>query len=247
VGYESAVDGPATLLVADDEYVTRTALEAGTDLDFALGERHCAGTFVDGRHVPCDTAAAPHCDAHTERWPCARCRGDCAKPIDACDEEHAVYLAAFAPDAFKVGVTRSWRLEERLREQGADRAVRIRTVEDGRRARQIEAGIATDVGDSVRVPRKVAGLHRSVDEAAWADLTEAYAVEARFDLDYGLDLDARPVADTLARGTVRGVKGRVLVLDRDGTTYAVDLLDLVGHEMTRGASGSDRQSSLGAF
>ncbi len=43
------------------------------------------------------------------------------------------------------------------------------------------------------------------------------------------------------------MKGRVLVLDHRGTTYAVDLRDLVGHELDDGGTDRDLQSSLGAF
>ncbi len=55
------------------------------------------------------------------------------------------------------------------------------------------------------------------------------------------------MAETIAAGTVRGTKGRLLVLDRAGTTYAVDLRDLVGHEVTSGAGSRDLQASLGAW
>jgi len=168
-------------------------------------------------------------------------------PIDACHEEHAIYLAAFAPDTFKVGVTRYWRLDERLREQGADRAAHVRTVEDGRRARQVEYGIADEIPDRVRVPIKVEGLDERVDEAAWRALVDQYDPIEEFDFDYGFSLDSRPVAETMATGTVVGTKGRVLVLDRGGTTYAVDLRDFVGYDVREEASEREVQSSLGAF
>jgi hypothetical protein len=247
VGYETAADeGPAALLVADDGAVERVDLSPGTDLGYALGDRRCAGVVADGRHRACDAEGAPHCDAHISRWPCARCTGDCDLPLESCREEHVVYLAAFAPATFKVGVTRSWRLDTRLREQGADRAAHLRTIPDGRVARQIEADIAADVGDRVRVPEKL-DLHRSVDESAWASLLAGFDPVERFRFDYGLSLDTRPVAETMATGTVRGTKGRLLVLDRGGTAYAVDMRDLVGHEVTPSEGGADRQSSLGAF
>jgi hypothetical protein len=146
-----------------------------------------------------------------------------------------------------VGVTRSWRLETRLREQGADRAAHIRTVKDGRVARQLEAEIAMDVADRVRVPTKVGGLHEPVDEAAWTDFLADFETLSTFDFDYDLDLTDRPVAETLLTGTVRGTQGRVLVLDNGGSTYAVDMRDLVGHEISEGGTDRDLQSSLGAF
>ena len=57
----------------------------------------------------------------------------------------------------------------------------------------------------------------------------------------------RSVAETLASGAVCGTKGRVLVLEREGGTYAVDMRRLVGYELQEGSSSRELQSSLGAF
>jgi hypothetical protein len=128
-----------------------------------------------------------------------------------------------------------------------DRAAHIRTVEDGRRARRIEVGIADTIPDRVRVPTKLRGFGESVDNAAWGDLLAEFDPIDEFAFDYGLGLDSRPVHETILTGTVRGTKGRVLCLDQQGTTYAVDMRDLVGHEVTEGTSDREVQSSLGAF
>lgn len=250
VGYETVPSGPdehAALVLAEDGAVSQQSLAPGTALAFTLGDRHCAGALDAEGHRPCDAPGVPYCDRHTSRWACARCTGGCDLPLDACHEEHAVYLAAFAPDAFKVGVTRSWRLDTRLREQGADRAAHLRTVVDGRVAREIEAEIAVDVGDRIRVPRKIGGLGQTVDGDAWSTLRSQFDVIETYAFDYGLDLAARPMAETMATGTVLGTKGRILVLERAGSTYAVDLRDLVGHEVTDRGSNRELQSSLGAF
>lgn len=244
VGYDA--DGGGLLLASggDVEYVDLTP---GTDLAYTLGERHCAGVVTDGSHIPCDADAAPYCDAHSHVWVCARCTGECLKDEMDCFEDHAVYLAGFAPDTFKVGVTREWRLETRLLEQGADRAAHIQTVDDGRAARRIEAGIAERVPDRVRVPTKLEGLHRRVDPDAWQSLLTDFDPIATFEFDDNLHLSGRPVAETMAAGTVRGVKGRLLLLDRGGSTYAVDLRELVGYEISEGNPEREMQSSLGAF
>jgi hypothetical protein len=248
VGYDTTPgDGPAALRVASGGSVDRVPLVAGESLAYTLGDRHCAGVVDDGVHEACANEGAPYCDDHTSTWPCARCVGNCAMPLESCHEEHAVYLAAFAPDVFKVGVTRSWRLDTRLREQGADRAAHIRTVEDGRRARRVEYGIAEEIPDRVRVPTKIRGFGETVDVAAWDDLLADYDPIETFAFDYGVALDRRPVAETMATGAVVGTKGRVLLLERGGTTYAVDMRDLVGHDVTEGESDRDVQSSLGAF
>ncbi len=251
VGYETAAadDEQPALLIADGGTVRTEHLAAGTELSYQLGRRHCAGTFdyETGVHTACEREQAPHCDRHTTRWACARCTGDCDLPLESCREEHAIYLAAFAPAMFKVGVTRSWRLETRLREQGADRAAHLRTVEDGRTARQIEAEIATEIGDRVRVDHKREGLHRAVDTDQWESLLAAYDPGEIFSFDYGLDLDAQPMAEHLAAGTVRGAQGRLLVLEREGTVYAVDLRELVGYELESGGTDRALQSSFAAF
>ena len=245
-GVEGEVEPPSLLIAADGE-VRREGLDPGHELTYTLGERHCAGTRDGAVHDPCLNPGAPHCEAHTTAWPCARCSGDCEKPIDACGEEHAVYLAAFAPDHVKVGVTRSWRLHARLREQGADRAAHLRTVSDGRIARRIEREIAASIPDRIPTAWKITGLAREVEASAWRDALAGHDPVSTFGFEYGLDLAERPMAETLAAGTVAGSQGRLVVLERAGGTYAVDLRDLVGHEITPGGTDRDLQASLGAF
>lgn len=246
VGYEPSAVGPA-LLVSDGERVARRSLEAGATLAYGLGRRRCAGSTDGATHHACDRPTAPYCGDHASTWICARCTGTCLKDEMDCYEEHAVYLAAFAPDTFKVGVTKSRRLETRLREQGADRAAHVHTVSNGRIARELEAEIAAHLPDRVRTPTKVESLGARVDARAWESLLGEFDVLDRFSFDYGLALESRPVRETIAAGTVLGVKGRLLVLERGGTAYAVDMRDLVGHELEEGNSGRRLQSSLGSF
>jgi len=238
VGYDRR--DPA-LVVASDGTVDRLSLAPGTDFSYTLGERHCVGRvdYDADRHDACPNPEAPYCPFHTTPW-------SVQSNADS-QEEHAVYLAAFAPDVFKVGVTRSWRLETRLREQGADRAAHIHTVSDGQVARDLEADIAETVGDKIRVATKIAGLHETVEEDAWRALLADHRVVEEFAFEYGVDLDARPVPETLLTGTVRATKGRVLLLDRAGTTYAVDMRGLLGYELAAEADARALQSSLGSF
>jgi len=238
---------PATLHVADDGHVRRVELTPGTELAYTLHDRHCAGHHDDTDHHACPNDDAPYCPQHTSTWACARCTGNCNLPLDTCTEEHAIYLAAFAPDTFKVGVTRSWRLQTRLQEQGADRAAHINTVPDGRIARQLEAEIAETLTDRVRTPTKVRSLATTVDDDAWNALLDEHQPLERHTYDYGLDVDTQPVAETLATGIVHGVKGRLLVLERNDTTYVTDLRDLVGHDVTPEPASRDVQSSLASF
>ncbi|WP_266077230.1 DUF2797 domain-containing protein [Haladaptatus caseinilyticus] len=249
VGYDTGVseDGAPALLVSDGDSLVREELARGSKLEYTLGQRHCAGTFDGSVHIPCTRPSAPYCDSHTSTWICARCTGTCLKDEMDCYEDHAIYLAAFAPATFKVGVTREWRLDTRLREQGADRAAHLQTVKDGRIARQLEAEIARDFTDRVRVPTKIRDLNRSVDEPAWQNALSAFDPIDTFSFDYRLELDSTPVHETLASGTVIGTQGRVLVLEHGGTAYATDMRDLVGYELEPGATDRRLQASLGTF
>ncbi|MBS3761277.1 MAG: DUF2797 domain-containing protein [Halodesulfurarchaeum sp.] len=223
------------------------SLNPGTELEYGIDGRHCAGTVEKKRHDSCNRDTAPYCDVHSSVWPCARCRGDCAMPLETCYEEHAIYLAAFEPATFKVGVTRSWRLETRLTEQGARLAAHIRTVENGRTARQIEAQIANDIPDRVDVKTKIDGLDSVLDTDRWEALLDPYDVIETYAFEYGLSLDQQPIQTTSASGTVLGSRGRVLLLEKGETPYAIDLQSLVGYEILEGESESERQTSLGGF
>ncbi len=251
VGYDTGAGATeeAALLLGVGGELQREPLTSGRELSFGLGNRRCAGALRGANHVRCDAPDAPYCETHDVTWVCARCTGTCLKAEMDCYQEHAIYLAAFAPATFKVGVTKSARLPVRLREQGADRGARIRTVENGRIAREIEAEIAaeTPIPDRIRTETKVEGMGRSVDESAWERLLSEFPPEERFDIDYELELPSAPIAETLASGTVRGTKGRLLVLDRDGDNYAVDLRELVGYELTDDRSSRRLQSTLGSF
>ena len=237
VGYRPTPD--PELLLAEGGPVERLALEPGTDLAYGLESRRCAGAVRNDNHVPCSAARAPACHSHE--------RGFDESTLRERDGEHAVYLAAFAPATFKVGITRLERLETRLKEQGADRGAHVFTVPDGDVARDVEEDIGADLPQRVRLPAKLDGLGRSVDTAAWEALLDEYEPLDRFDLGYGLDLGGTPVPETMATGTVVGVQGRVLVLGRGGTQYAVDMRDLVGYELTEGPDARERQSSLCSF
>lgn len=238
---------PGALLLADGETVRQEPLTPGRELTFTLNERRCAGHLTEGTHEPCGNQESPYCEQHQDRWPCARCSGECDLPIDACKEEHAVYLAGFAPNQFKVGVTRLYRLHTRLREQGADRAAHIHAVSDGRIARRIERELGESVAEQIPIQYKIKSLHTPMDDAAWTEFLQEYAVIDTFSFTYGLDLSTSPVVETLATGTVEGTKGRILVLAHGNTKYAVDLRDLVGYRIEPDRTSRNLQSSLTTF
>lgn len=251
VGYDRGLrESPEPgLLIARDGVIEREPLSPGRELSYVLGDRRCAGTVDGDEHIACRDSAVPYCPMHDSTWICARCTGTCLKAEMDCYTEHAIYLAAFAPSTFKVGVTGRPDPLVRLREQGADRGAIIRRVEDGRIAREIEADIAasTPIPDSVRVGTKLEGLGRTVNEAAWARLLDGFDVESVHEFEYGLDLDSTPLTETLASGVVLGAKGRIVVLERGSERFAVDMRSLVGHEVHTGTAARELQSSLSSF
>jgi len=149
---------------------------------------------------------------------------------------------------WKVGVTRLWRLETRLREQGADRAAHIRTYPDGQIAREVEAELAErdNLVDRVRVPTK---LRDSV--AAWTQRrgSRCWTGSIRSSGSRSITASTSTTVPSRRRWRPgRSEAGRgVLVLDRGGSTYAVDARDLVGYELTEEVPDRELQSSLGAF
>jgi hypothetical protein len=250
VGYDTDAGGTeAALFVSREGTVEREPLSAGRELAYTLGDRRCAGAVDGTEHVVCDRPTAPHCEVHDSTWICARCTGTCLKAEMDCHQEHVVYLAAFAPATFKVGVTKRPDPAVRLREQGADLGAIVRRVQNGRIAREIEAELArsTPIPDSVRVSTKISGMGRPVDTASWDRLLADFEVEGSYELEYGLDLESAPVPETLASGTVLGTKGRILVVERDNEAFAVDMRSLVGYELRTGTGRRELQSSLGSF
>lgn len=245
VGYDRSPN-PA-LVIADDGKLQQVPLAPGDTLEYPLGDRHCAGWTEDGRHHGCSEQSVPWCPDHTETWICARCRGTCLKDVMDCHDPHVVYLAIVAPDVAKVGVTKAHRIERRLSEQGADRGVVIHQVANGRIAREIEAEIAQELPERIRISQKIGGLSQTVDEAAWSELLAGFRPQERYEPSYDFDLDDQPIQETLARGTVRGVKGRLLLIENGGNTYVTDLRDLVGHDVATNPSDRALQSGLAAF
>ncbi len=246
VGYDRSPT-PALILASGGE-VERISLSTGEKIGYRLGDRHCAGRLNGDGHVSCPDHRTPRCEIHSRSWVCARCRGRCSLPIHACSAPHAVYLALFAPDLIKVGVTRRRRIEHRLAEQGADRGAVLEHVVNGRIARRIERQLANRYPDRVGVRLKVNSLAASVDTGTWSSQLNRYNPVQTYRLSYGFSVTQQPIPATIAYGTVIGVKGRLLVLDHGGTEYVTDLRELVGFNVVDSPDeGPIVQQGLDAF
>ncbi len=130
-----------------------TALVQGDSIALAvMGPRMCVGYRPPQQpeQIPCPdqtiaSGSGPQClgcGAREAILPCMRCAGDrCYNPKRRQDciqpKNHAVYIAAYAPQVLKVGVARWERRLERVIEQGA-RAAYVVGQADGLAARRLE-------------------------------------------------------------------------------------------------------------
>jgi hypothetical protein len=215
-------------------YPSMELLPLGHNLSLGVGRRTCIGKWQAGVYHPCDSVEVPTCGSCREFNACAICTGTCLKDEKTCLEEHAVYIAMFRPDIFKIGVTKASRLTDRLREQGADVAAVADYISDGELARRRERELQKRYGinGTVRHSQKM-HVDTELDWTAWEAMKAKMDVHDEIKLRYfDLPLWMRPlpVKDMLL-GRVIGVKGRLVVLEKDGTLYGFDLNHILGAEI----------------
>ncbi len=218
-------------------------------MSLRLGTKSCVGRWQDETYVPCDSPEWPTCYSCREFNPCAVCSGTCLKDEKTCLEGHAVYVAMFRPSVFKIGVAKAARLHDRLEEQGADIAAVVEYAPDGEIARRKERELQKRYGikGNVRYSQKQR-IDTDIDWDAWHAWKKRLDAHDEVTLSY---FDERPwmrplhVKDALL-GHVFGLKGRLLILEKDATLYSFDLNDALGAEVFP-VDVSKRQISLHSF
>ncbi|HYB58833.1 MAG TPA: DUF2797 domain-containing protein [Candidatus Acidoferrales bacterium] len=232
----------ATLLA----YPTMELLPLSGSLSLGIGRRTCIGKWHAGVYRSCDNEEVPVCSSCREVNPCAICTGTCLKGEKTCLQEHAVYLAMFRPDIFKIGVAKANRLDDRLREQGADVAAVVDYLVDGElaRSRELELQKRYKIKSTVRHSEKTS-VDTELDLATWGAMKAKMELQDERRLRYfDLPLWMRPLqVKNELFGRVIGVKGRLLVFEKDATLYGFDLNDVLGAEVFPIGS-SERQVSL---
>ncbi len=219
------------------------------DVSLRLGTKSCIGRWEDETYFPCDSPDGPTCVSCREFNPCAVCTGTCLKGEKTCVEEHVIYVAMFRPNVFKIGVSKASRFHDRLREQGADVAAVIECANDGELARRKEHDLqqAYGIKGNVRYSQKQR-VETALDWDAWQEQKAKLDAYNEVTLDY---FDTQPwmrplpVRDELL-GRVIGLKGRLLILEKDATLYSVDLNNALGAEVFP-TNVSNRQVSLNSF
>lgn len=234
------------------------------------GHRTCIGTVHDGEHVPC-----PAQELVSQDLVCRACSGledpacvfepKCRSNPAACTclqsfhgVDHSVYVA-FHGVLAKVGMTQTWRLGRRLREQGADAYFVVQSGLDRPGARDLEDRLTMQHGlAQYRTHRDtLPALARQVPR----DAIRARAVEWQERLGCGghlTEISDHPLAQPLPAtpyleqahgkhaGTWVGAKGNYVIyratpgpgrlpLDRP-RFVAVRRMDLVGRWLSTDAS-----------
>jgi hypothetical protein len=265
-------DDELVLEVREDDGSGRDlTIRAGDEVAFELaGERECVGYRPPGggQLIACPqhaTAVASSqcqdCFAAAKILPCLRCNGErCHNPArrPACvqADNHATYLASFAPRMWKVGVARWERRRERLIEQGA-RAAIIIARDDGQNARRVEVQLRRiGIPDRYAPSEKLRALTLAGEPGELAaELEEMWARTRPRVLGNLLDrvevvqlprlpkLAAqprilRPQPGLRLRGTVEALAGQSIIAAADNAeSVALDLPSLVGFRIRQLAEG----------
>jgi hypothetical protein len=247
IGY-SPID--KTLILAPD----LTEFGISENISLVLKKRGCAGHWEGDKYMPCDSDEAPFCvKCSGTPDPCITCRGECQKPEKACNVEHSVYLAIFAPGLVKVGVSKTRRLETRLMEQGADMGLEVARFPDGELARRRERSLASTYPDRVAFESKVDGISQGVNGETLQMIYRRYDAGHIMRFDYFREkpwmkpIVLMPHENMAISGRVLGIKGQVLVLAKGCTLYALNLDGLVGYEVEAGKGLVNLQTSLLEF
>lgn len=194
-----------------------------------------------------------YCSKQDTIIPCAKCKGEyCYNPKykKKCDQtNHIVYLASFN-EVIKVGTALSSRYLKRLIEQGADYGTIIAETPNGIMARNIESKICTldKITDRINYNTKLRNLFSKKESSR--DLMDCFKnikfVFSEYDTYFKNKLDVIEIQNTIKNtcvfgpvpieikkglkidGKVLGVKGSILLLDRNQVCYTLDLRRLSG-------------------
>lgn len=244
------------------------------------GTRHCIGYRAPGAETleacpdgnETDRASqCPECAELAQMRACHRCNGlRCSNPArrDTCvvADNHAAYLAAFAPGVIKVGVGRWNRRRMRVLEQGARAAIVI-ARDDGQQIRRLESAIALrGIPDRLAPGERLRALGVDSDPDALRDDLEQVAAGFRRRLPWAkwlrptetLELPALPVFPASSRllrpapgeplvGEVSALAGQFLILERSDAPVAIELSSLVGYPVREVGRGEHHDPNPGEY
>ena len=244
-----------------DEIKRRELLGQDLSLEFDFSTKYCTGWVDFDNHCSQICPDSATVDGKYEN--CLKCRDRTgfnpafynADSVSAQQEKinqnpHFVYLAYFAPEVIKVGISQEERGIRRLLEQGARLALKLETFASALIARQYEAKIASLSGimETVAASKKL-GLIKQPLNAAVAEQALADAL-VRIQQKLGLEFpnrtlitcedyfhtDGRDLSDVIdmtgnrvLAGTIVSVIGSVLITEYDGQLLAYNVKKFIGH------------------
>lgn len=157
------------------------------------------------------------------------------------NQEFSVYLASFG-HIVKCGVTRSARLMDRVREQGADYFSEIGKINDAETAYSIESAVQQHYAvrngltsaqklKLIRAESTPSRISEYVDKIKESGLLEGFEGAMKVQkLDYPIP-HMFEEAETIS-GKITGNKGQVLFFEKDNLSYAINMSKKAGMPFT---------------
>lgn len=230
-------------------------------LKFDFSVKYCAG-WVDFENR-CSQICPDHAAVDEKYENCLKCRDKTgfnpafynANSVSAQQEKinqnpHFVYLAYFAPNVIKVGISQEERGIRRLLEQGARLAIKLETFSSALIARQYEAKISKLYGivETLPVYKKLELIKQAFNRADGERELRQKLLEIEQKIgvsfpkselipceDYfqtaGVDLSRVVLMKNYSQlvGRVRSVIGSIVITDYDGQLLAYNIKKLIGY------------------
>ena len=246
--------------------------EQNLSLEFDFSVKYCTG-WVDFENR-CSQICPDHATVDEKYENCLKCRDKTgfnpafynASSVSVQQEKinqnpHFVYLAYFAPNVIKVGISQEERGIRRLLEQGARLAIKLETFSSALIARQYEAKISKldGIAETLPVYKKLELIKQPFDRATGERELRQKLLEIEQKIgvsfpkseiipceDYfqtaGVDLSRVVLMKNYSQlvGHVRSVIGSIVITGYDGQLLAYNIKKLIGYR----AQKVDREIEL---
>ena len=244
-----------------DKIERHELFEQDLSLKFDFSIKYCAG-WVDFENR-CSQICPDHATVDEKYENCLKCRDKTgfnpafynANSVSAQQEKinqnpHFVYLAYFAPNVIKVGISQEERGIRRLLEQGARLAIKLETFSSALIARQYEAKISKldRIAETLPVHKKMELIKQPFNRADGERELRQKLLEIEQKIgvsfpkselipceDYfqtaGVDLSRVVLMKDCGQlvGRVRSVIGSIVITDYDGQLLAYNIKKLIGY------------------
>ena len=244
-----------------DKIERHELFEQDLSFEFDFSVKYCTG-WVDFENR-CSQICPDHATVDEKYENCLKCRDKTgfnpafynANSVSAQQEKinqnpHFVYLAYFAPNVIKVGISQGERGIRRLLEQGARLAIKLETFSSALIARQYEAKISKldGITETLPVYKKLELIKQPFDRAVGERELRQKLLEIEQKIgvsfpkselipceDYfqtaGVDLSRVVLMKDCGQlvGHVRSVIGSIVITDYDGQLLAYNIKKLIGY------------------